>query len=83
MMNDTVAVVIAVALLGFFALVLHSLRDETIAPRRASEAELLALCRRDAEQAERLIELELQLAPHISRDEAIRRAVARYRRDNR
>ena len=82
MMNDTVAVVIAGVLLAFFGLALYSLRDATSAPRNTA-AELLALCQRDAARAERLIELELQLAPHISRDEAIRRAVARYRRDNR
>jgi hypothetical protein len=80
-MNDTVAVVIAVALLAFLAVAAFSLRDA--GPVRRSEAELLALCQRDAERAERMIELELQLAPHITRAEAIHRAVARYRRDNR
>ena len=49
----------------------------------AAETELRRICLGSEEQFERLIEGETARAPGISRAEAARRAVARYRRDNR
>lgn len=53
--------------------------------RRAQdmEGELRRICMGDARQVERLIQGELTRAPGVSRAEAARRAVERYRRDNR
>jgi hypothetical protein len=51
--------------------------------RHAAEKELLQICLGNEGQAERLIEGEMNRAPGLSRDEAARRAVERYRRDNR
>lgn len=51
--------------------------------RERPEHQLRRICRGDDGQAERLIAGELTRAPHISRDEAARRALDRYRRDNR
>lgn len=48
----------------------------------AAEKELRQICLGNERQAERLIESEMTRAPGISRAEAARRAVARYRRDN-
>lgn len=55
--------------------------------RRAAESaegQLRGICSGDAQQVERLIAFEIARAPApISRAEAARRAVDRYRRDNR
>jgi len=51
--------------------------------RHAAEQELRRICLGNEQQAERLIEGEMTRAPGISRAEAARRAVGRYRRDNR
>ena len=80
-MTRTLALVLAVALIAFLWIAVRSTRSGARSSARR-ETELLLLCRHDAERAERLIELELRRAPQISRGEAIRRAVARYRRDN-
>jgi hypothetical protein len=48
----------------------------------AAEKELRQICLGNEQQTERLIESEMTRAPGISRAEAARRAVARYRRDN-
>jgi hypothetical protein len=50
---------------------------------QAAEEELRRICLGNESQAERLIEGELTRAPRLSRAEAARRAVERYRRDNR
>jgi hypothetical protein len=49
----------------------------------APEKELRRICLGDERQAERLLESEMTRAPGMSRAEAARRAVERYRRDNR
>ena len=49
----------------------------------AAENELRRICLGDERQAERLLESEMTRAPGMSRAEAARRAVERYRRDNR
>lgn len=49
----------------------------------AAEKELRRICLGDERQAERLLESEMTRAPGMSRAEAARRAVERYRRDNR
>ena len=49
----------------------------------AAEKELRRICLGDERQAERLLESEMTRAPGIARAEAARRAVERYRRDNR
>ena len=49
----------------------------------AAEKELRRICLGDERQTERLLESEMTRAPGISRAEAARRAVERYRRDNR
>lgn len=46
-----------------------------------AEAELLHLCLGNAEQAERLIALEMKKRPGLERREAARRAVHGLRRD--
>ena len=51
--------------------------------RYAAEKELRRICLGDERQTERLLESEMTRAPGISRAEAARRAVERYRRDNR
>jgi hypothetical protein len=51
--------------------------------RHAPEKELRRICLGDERQAERLLESEMTRAPGLSRAEAARRAVERYRRDNR
>jgi hypothetical protein len=48
-----------------------------------SEVQLRQICLGNTEQVERLITLELTRYPGISRGEAARRAVDRYRNDNR
>jgi hypothetical protein len=48
-----------------------------------SEVHLRQICLGNTEQVERLIALELTRHPGISRGEAARRAVQRYRNDNR
>jgi hypothetical protein len=48
-----------------------------------AEAQLRGICLGNAGQVERLIAGEMTRAPGISRAEAARRAVERYRRDNR
>ena len=50
---------------------------------RDVEGELRRICMGDAGQVERLIQGELTRVPGMSRAEAARRAVERYRRDNR
>jgi hypothetical protein len=50
---------------------------------RGAEAQLRSICLGNAQQAERLIDGEMKRAPGISRTEAARRAIERYRRDNR
>jgi hypothetical protein len=50
---------------------------------RDMEGELRRICMGDTGQVERLIQGELTRAPGMSRAEAARRAVERYRRDNR
>jgi len=50
---------------------------------QAAEEELRRICLGNESQAERLIEGEMTRAPRLSRAEAARRAVERYRRDNR
>ncbi len=54
-------------------------------PRSASRsyAELVRICRGDREQADRLVGFELSRSPGISHREAVARALASYRRDNR
>lgn len=49
----------------------------------AAEKQLRRICLGNEQQAERLIEGEMARAPGISRADAARRAVERYRRDNR
>jgi hypothetical protein len=49
----------------------------------AAEDELRRICLGSETQVERLIEGEMIRAPRLSRAEAARRAVERYRRDNR
>jgi hypothetical protein len=51
--------------------------------RFAAEKELRRICLGDERQAERLLASEMTRAPGVSRAEAARRAVERYRRDNR
>jgi hypothetical protein len=51
--------------------------------RDAAEKELRRICMGNEEQAERLIQSEMTRAPGMLRPEAARRAVERYRRDNR
>jgi hypothetical protein len=51
--------------------------------KAAAEKELRRICLGDERQAERLLESEMTRAPGMSRAEAARRAVERYRRDNR
>jgi hypothetical protein len=51
--------------------------------RYSAEKELRRICLGDERQAERLLESEMTRAPGMSRAEAARRAVERYRRDNR
>jgi hypothetical protein len=51
--------------------------------RRAAETQLRRICMGNVRQAERLIEWEMTRTPGLSRAEAARRAVERYRRDNR
>ena len=51
--------------------------------KHAAENELRRICMGNELQAERLIESETTRSPGISRAEAARRAVWRYRRDNR
>jgi hypothetical protein len=51
--------------------------------RYLPEKELRRICLGDERQAQRLLESEMSRAPGISRAEAARRAVERYRRDNR
>ena len=51
--------------------------------RHAAERELRRICLGDERQVERLIEGEMTRAPRLSRAEAARRVVERYRRDNR
>ena len=49
----------------------------------APEKELHRICMGDTRQAERLLASEMARVPGLSRAEAARRAVERYRRDNR
>jgi hypothetical protein len=51
--------------------------------RQAAEIELRRICLGDRRQVERLLASELARAPGLSRAEAARRVVERYRRDNR
>jgi hypothetical protein len=51
--------------------------------RHAAEKELRRICLGNERQVERLIESEMTRVPGMSRPEAARRAVERYRRDNR
>ena len=48
-----------------------------------AEAQLRRICLGNADQVERLINLEVTRSPGISRAEAAGRAVERYQRDNR
>ena len=52
-------------------------------PSHRAEAQLRRSCLGDASQVERLIDGEMKRAPGIARTEAARRALDRYRRDNR
>jgi hypothetical protein len=85
LIDDRIALVIALAVIGFMWLAARSLRGDTAPTRRSGnlEAELLVICGRDPARAERLIELEMRRAPAIARAEAIRRALDRHRSDNR
>jgi hypothetical protein len=51
--------------------------------RHVAEKELYRICLGNKAQAERLIESEMTRAPGVTRAEAARRAIERYRRDNR
>ena len=55
----------------------------TRGPSRNPESQLHRICHGNQTQAERLIQGEIARAPGVSRAEAARRAVERYRRDNR
>ena len=44
--------------------------------------ELLRACRNDKQLADRLVDYELKRRPGITRDEAVRTALAAYRRDH-
>lgn len=48
-----------------------------------AEDRLVRICLGDRQQAQHLIEAEQRRTPGIARDEAARRAVFRYERDNR
>ena len=51
--------------------------------KHAAEKQLRRICLGDERQVERLLQSEMTRAPGMSRAEAARRAVERYRRDNR
>ena len=70
-----IVVVLAVAAIWYWF--------STRGPSRNPESQLYRICHGNQTQAERLIEGEIARAPGISRAEAARRAVERYRRDNR
>ena len=77
-MNDPLPLILLAAVAGAIWLwVAHRGR------KYAAEKELRRICLGDERQAERLLESEMTRAPGMSRAEAARRAVERYRRDNR
>lgn len=78
-MSDTVLIVLVVAVAIVAAIVWVRRGQASQRP----EAVLRRICHGNAEQAERLIAGEMARTPGLSRDEAARRAVARYQRDNR
>lgn len=55
----------------------------TKGPSGSPESQLHRICHGNETQTERLIQGEIARSPGISRAEAARRAVERYRRDNR
>ena len=86
-MNDLWILLLAVAVFVFLGVAARSVRGgsrwTSIRSSVSPEAQLLLLCRGDAERAERLIELEKRRAPRLSRERAVVRALERFRKDNR
>lgn len=72
--------VVVIVILAMVVAVLWARRGQA---SRRPEAVLLRICHGNEEQAERLIAGEMARTPGLPRDEAARRAVARYERDNR
>lgn len=76
-MDNAFALSVLAAIVGIWLWLTYRNRS------RDMEGELRRICMGDARQVERLIQGELIRAPGLSRAEAARRAVERYRRDNR
>ena len=76
-MDNAVAVAVLAAALAIWFWLTYRNRPQDM------EGELRRICMGDAGQVEWLIQGELTRAPGLSRGEAARRAVERYRRDNR
>ena len=78
-MNATRLLIVLAAV----ALIVWVWRRAASGPSRSAQAQLHGICLGNAAQAERLIAAEMTRAPGITREEAARRAIDRYRRDNR
>jgi hypothetical protein len=78
-MGDLTAIgILGLVLLGVWFWLRH-----TKGRSRHSERQLRRICLGDDRKVERLIDAEMMRVPGIARDEAARRAVDRYQRDNR
>jgi len=72
-----------IVLVGVLAAIWWWLSHRTPTRPPTPEDALLRACRGDRERVDRLLTLEADREPGITRTEAVRRALETYRRDNR
>lgn len=76
-----IAILVVIAVIALFWQRRRSKATPASTASASPEATLLRLCHGDASKVERLIALELNAAPSISRTTAIERALYQLRRD--
>lgn len=76
-----IALLVVIAVTAFFWQRRRSNANPAPSESTSSESTLLRLCHGDASKVERLIVLESNAAPSITRTDAIERALYRLRRD--
>ena len=76
-----IAILVVIAVIALFLQRRRSKKTPASTRSTSPEATLLRLCHGDASKMERLIALELNAAPSITRTTAIKRALYQLRRD--